>query len=68
MRRGDGRQLKIRFPQHLYDALLEESNDAGVTMASLVRIAVKDRYSSVDEDQPVPFRLTEKGLAANGSK
>ncbi len=38
-------QLKVTFPPHLYAALQQEAKDAAVTMADLVRLAVKERYA-----------------------
>ena len=37
-------QIKVVMPAHLYAPLWQEAKDAGVTMADLVRIAVKERY------------------------
>jgi len=38
--RMEAQQLKVQFPAHLYQLLQGESAVAGVTMASLVRLAV----------------------------
>lgn len=38
------RQLKVVFPEHLYEALSTEAEVAAVTMADLIRLAVADRY------------------------
>ncbi len=37
-------QVKVKFPLHLYEKLRAESRASGVTMASLVKLAVADRY------------------------
>jgi len=37
-------QVRVTLPEHLYLALETEARDTAVTMASLVRIAVKERY------------------------
>ena len=38
------KQLKVMFPEHLYVALSTEAEEAAVTMADLVRLAVRERY------------------------
>ena len=45
-----GQQMKVQMPDHLYAALWQEAKDTGVTMADLVRIAVKARYPGVNWD------------------
>lgn len=42
------KQLKIVFPEHLYEILAAKSKDAGVTMAALVRLAVAEHYGIPD--------------------
>lgn len=41
----DPPQVRVKFPPGLYAMLFQESKDTAVTMASLVRIAVKERYA-----------------------
>jgi len=40
----DERQLRVVFPGHLADQLEKEAKQAGVTMADLIRLAVKERH------------------------
>jgi len=42
--REKGTSLQVSFPVHLYAALQSEAKGAAVPMASLVRMAVKERY------------------------
>jgi len=44
----NGKQLKIVFPEHLYDILAAKSKQSGVTMAALVRLAVAEHYGIPD--------------------
>jgi hypothetical protein len=44
----DGKQLKILFHEYLYNILKEKAEKAGVTMASLVRLAVSEVYGKPD--------------------
>ena len=39
-----GTQLKVKVPEAQYKALKIESREAGVTVASLIRLAIKERY------------------------
>lgn len=43
---GSGTQIKVKFAAHLYDRLRREASLAGVTMASLVKLAVAARYEA----------------------
>lgn len=47
----NGKQLKIVFPEHLYDILAKKSELSGVTMASLVRLAVSEVYGKPDDTE-----------------
>lgn len=38
------KQVKITMPDQMYAMLWQEAKSTGVTMASLVRIAVKEHY------------------------
>jgi len=59
-------QLKVSFPKNLYNDLKRHSEITGVTMASLVRLAVADRYQPQDAE-PVPYQVTEKGQRARNN-
>lgn len=39
-----GTEVRVIVPDHLYAKLWQESKDTAVTMADLVRIAIKARY------------------------
>ena len=66
---NEGTQLKIKFPAHLYRRLQKESDAAGVPMASLVRLAVVNRYYNQVNATLMEQPLTEEQQrrAANGS-
>ena len=60
-------QLKVTFRAHLHALIEAEAEAAGVTKASVVKMAVAERYREVlvlPDDVPVPYRMTEKGQAA----
>lgn len=54
----DGVQLKVKFPQHLYDALERDSADAGVPIASVVRMAVAAWYRRKAIDKVLDAQAT----------
>ena len=57
----EGMVIKVIMPNHLYAALWQESKDTAVTMADLVRIAVKARYPDVAwNDEVTAEVLAEK--------
>lgn len=57
-------QVKVKFPENIYNELRQESETTGVTMASLVKLAVAERHRVLG--QRVPYRVTEKGRKQNG--
>ncbi len=59
-------QLKVVFPAHLYAALREEAQAAAVTMADLVRLAVKERYEDRIAKMQEPIQEAMDGSAMAG--
>lgn len=51
-------QIKVKVPNHLNYALEKEAKSAGVTKASLVKLAVNDRYPNALEEMQAD--LSEK--------
>jgi len=63
-----GMQIKVVMPNHLYAALQSEAKDAAVPMASLVRMAVKERYERQAQAAGVAIAIpgADDLIAGNG--